>query len=317
MAKSGLDALLEALKNSGMNTDEFGNASSSGSSANGSAGKGAGTYNSTGGASSSADAKGASGKSSDSSRSKSGRGSRGFGGFGNFGGFGRGDSGDSGSSGGVDMSFFENVHGPKGKGGWIALILIAIVVIGILYWWFHPPISLNSVNLWMYICVICLFFAILFWVKRNTYRKGTDKHEKSPKKAKTYRILFFVPVVIIVIGVVGAIASNAIVPGNAERYSEILKTDTLDFAEDIQEVNYSEIPVIDRDSAILLGNREMGTIPEYVSQFEVSNLYSQINYKGEPVRVSPLNYADLFKWFTNRDTGIPAYSLVNMTTQDS
>jgi hypothetical protein len=33
--------------------------------------------------------------------------------------------------------------------------------------------------------------------------------------------------------------------------------------------------------------------------------------------VSPLNYADLFKWFTNRESGIPAYSLVNMTTQDA
>ncbi len=61
----------------------------------------------------------------------------------------------------------------------------------------------------------------------------------------------------------------------------------------------------------------MGSIPEYVSQFEVSNLYSQINYQGTPVRVSPLGYADLFKWFTNRDGGIPAYALVNMTTQDA
>ena len=82
-------------------------------------------------------------------------------------------------------------------------------------------------------------------------------------------------------------------------------------------MNYSEIPVIDRDSAVLLGNREMGSIPEYVSQFEISPLYSQINYQSSPVRVSPLGYADLFKWFTNREAGIPAYALVNMTTQDA
>ena len=61
----------------------------------------------------------------------------------------------------------------------------------------------------------------------------------------------------------------------------------------------------------------MGSIPEYVSQFEISSLYSQINYQGTPVRVSPLGYADLFKWFTNRGTGIPAYALVDMTTQDA
>ena len=33
--------------------------------------------------------------------------------------------------------------------------------------------------------------------------------------------------------------------------------------------------------------------------------------------MSPLGYADLFKWFTNRGTGIPAYALVDMTTQDA
>ena len=30
-----------------------------------------------------------------------------------------------------------------------------------------------------------------------------------------------------------------------------------------------------------------------------------------------MGYADLFKWFTNREGGIPAYALVNMTTQDA
>ena len=61
----------------------------------------------------------------------------------------------------------------------------------------------------------------------------------------------------------------------------------------------------------------MGNIPEYVSQFEIAGTYSQINYQGTPVRVSPLGYADLFKWLTNRAEGIPAYALVDMTTQDA
>ncbi len=111
--------------------------------------------------------------------------------------------------------------------------------------------------------------------------------------------------------------SLSIFPGNAEKYATVLQTTEDNFAQDIKEVNYSEIPVIDRDSAVLLGNREMGSIPEYVSQFEISPLYSQINYQSSPVRVSPLGYADLFKWFTNREAGIPAYALVNMTTQDA
>ena len=122
---------------------------------------------------------------------------------------------------------------------------------------------------------------------------------------------------IALVGVVGALASLSVFPGNAAKYASVLETQDADFAQDIQQVDYSEIPIIDRDSAALLGNRAMGNIPEYVSQFEIAGTYSQINYQGTPVRVSPLGYADLFKWLTNRAQGIPAYALVDMTTQDA
>jgi hypothetical protein len=60
----------------------------------------------------------------------------------------------------------------------------------------------------------------------------------------------------------------------------------------------------------------MGSIAEYVSQFEVSSNYTQINYKGVPVRVTPLKYGGLIKWLTNRSKGIPAYMKIDMTTQN-
>ncbi len=198
------------------------------------------------------------------------------------------------------------------------LAILAIIIVLGAYWWFHPPINIHSVDTWMFIAIVILLPLFLFFrTKSHTYKTGSEKVEKSTGKAKTFKRLSYIPVVVALIGVIGGVLSMSIVPGNAEKYSNILKTDTLEFSQDIQEVDYSEVPVIDRDSAILLGNREMGTIPEYVSQFEISSMYSQINYQGTPVRVSPLGYADLFKWFTNRDTGIPAYSLVDMTTQDA
>ena len=54
-----------------------------------------------------------------------------------------------------------------------------------------------------------------------------------------------------------------------------------------------------------------------VSQFEVTSDYSQINYLGKPVRVTPLTYASPIKWLTNQGNGIPAYILIDMTTQDT
>lgn len=59
------------------------------------------------------------------------------------------------------------------------------------------------------------------------------------------------------------------------------------FAEDIAEISFSEIPTLDKDSANFLGDRQMGTLSDMVSQFEYSNDSTQINYQGRPVRVAP------------------------------
>ncbi|GAA6488080.1 Tat pathway signal sequence [Gordonibacter urolithinfaciens] len=202
-----------------------------------------------------------------------------------------------------------------------ALIIAAIVIVLVglaAYWWFHPPINIHSTDTWMFVAVFILLpLFLVFWSRSHSYKEGTAKVEANPGKAKAFKFASYVPVVVAVLGVLGAVMSLSIFPGNAEKYATVLQTTEDNFAQDIKEVNYSEIPVIDRDSAVLLGNREMGSIPEYVSQFEISPLYSQINYQSSPVRVSPLGYADLFKWFTNREAGIPAYALVNMTTQDA
>ena len=233
------------------------------------------------------------------------------------------DSGDvSGGGNGatphIDFSFVENFEGPKSKKTIVLLAILVILVALGAYWWFHPPINIHSVDTWFFVAIIILLPLFMFFKsKSHAYKTGNAKVEKNAGKAKTFKFLSYLPVAVALVGVLGGVLSMSLIPGNAEKYSNVLKTDTLEFSQDIQEVNYSEVPVIDRDSAILLGNREMGSISEYVSQFEISSMYSQINYQGAPVRVSPLGYADLFKWFTNRESGIPAYSLVNMTTQDA
>lgn len=274
---SGIDALLEALKQSGMNVGgDFGGKRSDNDSASGAESGGA-----TGGRG------GASGSGGDTPPLH------------------------------VEIPFADRMADWGKK----ALIIgaIVIVLIGLAaYWWFHPPINIHSSDTWMFVAIFILLpLFLLFWSRSRSYETGTSKLDPSRSKAKAFKWASYVPVLVAVLGVVGAIMSLSVFPGNAEKYATVLKTDTLDFANDIKEANYSEIPVIDRDSAVLLGNREMGSIPDFVSQFEISPLYSQINYKQAPVRVSPLGYADLFKWFTNREAGIPAYALVNMTTQDA
>ena len=193
------------------------------------------------------------------------------------------------------------------KRAFIVLAVVGVVALAFCYWWFHPAINLHSTQVWGWIILVALVAAAALWI-------AAIRHED---KKKLLHRLILIPAAVVVAYFVGQLAGAAFIPGNAERYATVLKTEDGNFAEDIEEVNYSEIPVIDQASAVLLGNRAMGSIPEYVSQFEISPMYSQIDCQGRPVRVSPLNYADLFKWFINRSEGIPAYVIVDMTTQDA
>lgn len=105
---------------------------------------------------------------------------------------------------------------------------------------------------------------------------------------------------------------------NASAYQAQLQLDVnANFYEDNPVVNYQSIPVVDKDSAQRLGDRKMGEIVDYVSQFEVDNDYAQINYNDKPYRVTTISYSDLIKWFTNHSNGLPAYIRVDMVTQES
>ena len=65
------------------------------------------------------------------------------------------------------------------------------------------------------------------------------------------------------------------------------------------EISYDQIPMLDAESAMKLGNRKLGELADMVSQFEVADDYTQINYQGRPVRVTPLRYGDIIKWLNN------------------
>lgn len=240
-----------------------------------------------------------------------------------FGGGAGGAGGSQGPSagghrGGSEFDMLRTRFAQMSKKALVVLAVVILIIAAFCYWWFHPPINIHSVDLWMFLAVFVLFPTFLvFFIFHQIYERGMGKREKNEKKAKRFKGLMVVPVVIALVGVLGAVASLTLFPGNAEKYSTILNTEDGDFATDIEQADYSTIPFIDRDSAVLLGNRTMGTMADYVSQFEVSDLYSQINYQDAPVRVSPLNYADVFKWWSNHNTGIPAYVIVNMSTQDT
>ena len=196
---------------------------------------------------------------------------------------------------------------------------IAIVIAAFLYYYIKlPAINIHSKGLWGFFFVILL---VLFaWLFMRRYKKGEISLDrallkKDLKRHKEVRILLIAVLVLAAVYLIGSLLSSPIF--NAKRYQQLLPVESGHFASDIEEASFSQIPLLDRDSAQLLGNRKMGSLVDMVSQYEVDEIYSQINYQNRPVRVSPLRYASIVKWFTNHAEGIPAYIRIDMATQST
>ncbi|MDO5391394.1 MAG: CvpA family protein [Eubacteriales bacterium] len=205
----------------------------------------------------------------------------------------------------------------KKKKGKVLLILAILLVLGIYYYVTIPAINIHASGFWVSLIVILLLLLILCMGRNLRVRSFDDLHNirEEIKESKLTRLLAGLIIVVAVVYLGGSILSSPIV--NAKKYQKLLEPETGNFTEDIDQVNYNQIPLLDKDSAELLGNRKMGSMVDMVSQFEVSSLYSQINYQGRPVRVTPLVYASPVKWFTNQKNGIPAYISIDMATQNT
>ena len=233
--------------------------------------------------------------------------------------------------------------------------IASLAVIGVIYYATIPAINVQDTGFWWFciwcIVVVAAFYGIAQGVRVSTdffedlHAKGAgevfrERHERRKeaksaaggeagggkkrgrrKRGKRRSIFFWlvVAVVFLALGIfVGNIASSPFF--NARAYAGLLQTEEGDFAADIGEVGMSNVPVVDKDTAVRLGSRTIGEMSDLVSQYAIDesyNAYTQISYKNAPYRVSPLVYADVIKWLTNTGAGLPGYVTVNMATQET
>lgn len=204
-----------------------------------------------------------------------------------------------------------------------ALIWLAVTFVA--FWFTLPPINLRSKDFWTFFCfcviaavAISAFSDIFIFVKDKFFKKTyVQKNWKDSFKSFSAPIKIGVLTigVVIVLSIVASLIGSQIF--NASRYNKLLSIRDGDFANDVAEITMEQIPVVDRDTATRLGQRKLGEMADLVSQFEILPDYTQINYQGKPVRVTPLAYGDVIKWLNNQKDGIPAYITVDMTTQET
>ena len=191
-------------------------------------------------------------------------------------------------------------------------LAVTLLVAAIYYYVELPALNLHSGSLYVFVILLCAVYCGMAILTSGFQGNGAKGYFGFVKKQ--CKIPFFLALAMILTAVIGSVIGWKLI--RAADYRELLAVETGDFASEVEEISFDQIPMLDRDSASKLGNRKLGELADMVSQFEVDDDYTQINYKDRPVRVTALRYGDWIKWFNNRQSGLPAYLIIDMVTQN-
>ncbi len=171
-------------------------------------------------------------------------------------------------------------------------ILIAVAVIALVALYYYvtiPAINIHSSETWFYVIFIVLIAGVIYVVRSRTQINLSELRTNNILK-----VFLGIIAAIALVFIIGSVLSSPIV--NAMKYQQLMPVEEGEFSEEVEELSFDKVPLLDKDTAALLGDRKMGNMVDMVSQFEADDIYSQINYQGNPVRVTPLKYGNLIKW---------------------
>ncbi len=196
-------------------------------------------------------------------------------------------------------------------------IIVSIIILLFIFTSFYiflPPLNISSWGFWLYLTFI-IFSSTLVILISNLEIKGNEILIKNKKNDHWSAFIMLGSILILPILLVINIIGSPMF--NSKAYYERISVNNGEFQTDINEVDFNSIALLDKDSSTKLGDRVMGQLTDLVSQFYVSDLYTQITYNNTITRVTPLEYADLIKYFTNSGEGVPGYITVDSITGES
>lgn len=202
---------------------------------------------------------------------------------------------------------------------YIISAVLSVAVFLLISYFTCAAFNIKNVLMWIIVDVTLIIFTVTLrllkgkkdigWVTvsiKNGSKGRTKKHSKFNFNIMPYILPIVTTLLLIIVVIVGS------VPLNAVKYSNLLTVTPSDFKSDLAEsVGTDSIALMDTASAQMLGDREIGTLSDVVSQFDVSYSYTQIDYKGKPIKVAPLEYAGYFKWLNNKKAGVKGYVSVD------
>ena len=197
--------------------------------------------------------------------------------------------------------------------------VLALLFLGLSFYLICPAINVHNPGLWILIdiaVIICIITARLIDGFSDISWSTVKKPKQGKKREKTSKVFHFnikpyiIPIILTSLIIIVVLSGTPLF--NATAYSKIFTVTESDFSADLAEsLGTDSIALMDTASAQMLGDREIGSLSDVVSQFDVSYDYTQIDLNGKPIKVSALEYAGFFKWVNNRDSGTKGYVTVD------
>ena len=183
--------------------------------------------------------------------------------------------------------------------------ILTLIATAIGYYMFLPAINIKSQGFWLFAIGIIGIASFLLVI---TYSISGDGYLKVTTRST------------MVIGAIVAAFFLAQLSGSpvfrAKRYAQLISANITDHDFQDYQATLSNVPLLDKGSAMNIANRKMGGLQDVISQYEINDT-EQITVRGEPYRVACLNHAGFFKWLSNRRTGTPGFIKVDMNTQEA
>ena len=190
----------------------------------------------------------------------------------------------------------------------LSFIITAVIGAGA-YYMMLPAMNFKSTDFYTFWFVIIAVFCGVFYVLCGA-RTKIERREYCKKRSVFPIVLVAMMLLVMVVGYISGCTLL-----RAKSYSELVDVKESSFSEDFKDINYTDVPRLDAATSKVLADQQLGSLSEYKSQYVVSNVSTQINYKNHPVRVAYLEYANVFKWFNNTKNGLPAYMMTDLVSQ--
>ncbi len=208
----------------------------------------------------------------------------------------------------------KRVRQPKGRPVTRVLIsLLVTLVFGAVYFYFKlPALNFQNEGFYWFLILLCIVFSVCMMLLQGFQVSSAREFASQSKRTLAAPVIIAGASVLTL--VIGSLAGWVIFRSGS--YADLMPIENGDFAAEVSEIQWDQIPMLDEASANNLANRQLGELSDLVSQFEVDDASAQINFNDKPVRVNYLNYNGFFKWWNNHKEGIPAYIRIDMRTQE-